>query len=183
MNTLIESKKPPYNQFIIVIQQCPTGLQWHSPEVMQALNVLLSEISNSDEVDKKWIFLTGFSMGGIGVMELAMKYPDHFSAIAPVCGRCENIGNISKIVNKEVPVWITYAKHDEKKNLTEGSKELILKLKDTKRFHEPTVLDHNLEKSKKNPDSPVNHIEARRVFSEPHLYNWFLSISQQKEST
>jgi predicted peptidase len=117
-------------------------------------------------------------MGGIGVMELAMKHPDRFAAIAPVCGRCENIGNINKIDEANLHIWVIYAENDEKKILTEGSKEIIERLKNTKHFHQLKRMNHNLKKSEENPNRSVNHIEERiAAFADPELYQWFLGIS------
>jgi len=178
LDTLTNSNEKPYNEFVIIAPQCPFNFSWYSPEVMTDLEKLLDKIVEKKFTDEKRIYLTGFSMGGIGVMELAMKHPDRFAAIAPVCGRCENIGNIIKIAEANLPIWVIYAENDEKKMLTEGSKEIIERLKNTKSFHQPKRMNHNLKKSKENPNRPVNHIEARRAaFADPELYQWFLGIS------
>jgi len=43
-------------------------------------------ISKSEAVDKKRIYITGLSMGGMGTFEAVCRFPKRFAAAAPVCG-------------------------------------------------------------------------------------------------
>jgi pimeloyl-ACP methyl ester carboxylesterase len=53
-------------------------------------------------VDAERIYLTGLSMGGFGTWALAIKHPEEFAAIAPICGGGDTSG-AWKVRN--IPVW------------------------------------------------------------------------------
>jgi predicted peptidase len=77
---------------------------------MKAVVAILDETIKKLPVDEKRIYLTGLSMGGYGSWELAMRYPDRFAAVAPVCGG----GDESKAdVLKDIPIWAWHGDADE----------------------------------------------------------------------
>ncbi len=86
--------------FIAVSPQCP-GQSWWTGEV-EALEALLADVIDTHNVDESRIYLTGLSMGGFGSWALAIRNPDLFAAVAPVCGggKPEKVAAI-----KHVPVW------------------------------------------------------------------------------
>ncbi|MCK7555450.1 alpha/beta hydrolase-fold protein [Chitinophaga sedimenti] len=76
---LIEAgKKYP---FIVVSPQTST-YGWQPDQVYQ----LLLNLKKQYRVDNDRIYLTGLSMGGFGTWALAIKHPEEFAAIAPICG-------------------------------------------------------------------------------------------------
>lgn len=183
LDSLKKRNEEPFNEFIIAAPQCLPDYYWHSPHVMHALEELVNKIVEHEKIDENRIYLTGFSMGGIGVMELAMKHPNRFAVIAPVCGKCENINNINKIIDAKTPIWVIYAENDEKAQLTIGSKEIISRFENVEYPHKKTILNHRLKPPEDALTCPVNHIEARKVaFSNPELYKWFLSNQLNKIS-
>jgi predicted peptidase len=94
--------------FIALSPQCP-GESWWTME-LEALTILLDEIINHYPVDTARIYLTGLSMGGQGTWELAMRQPDRFAAIAPICGW----GEADRIdLIKHIPAWIFHGEQDE----------------------------------------------------------------------
>ncbi|MEY2881720.1 MAG: hypothetical protein RLZZ15_4100 [Verrucomicrobiota bacterium] len=68
--------------FIVVSPQCPAGKSWEDDAVL----ALVDEIAAKHRVDPRRIYLTGLSMGGFGTWSVAMKFPERFAAIAPICG-------------------------------------------------------------------------------------------------
>ena len=68
--------------FILVSPQCPKDVWWDA----EGLNALLDEIVAKYAVDENRIYVTGLSMGGYGTWDLAIRYPNRFAAIAPICG-------------------------------------------------------------------------------------------------
>ena len=76
-----EGKEYP---FICIAPQCPNDKYWGC--YTESLIAFLDYITETLPIDKKRIYLTGFSMGGTGTWMLAMAAPDKFAAIAPVCG-------------------------------------------------------------------------------------------------
>lgn len=63
---------------------------------------LLKNIKNSYNVDSSRIYAIGVSMGGFATYELSTRYPELFSAIAPICGGCDPT---KAEVIKDIPIW------------------------------------------------------------------------------
>ena len=70
--------------FICIAPQCPDNKYWGC--YTESLLAFLDYICDTLPVDRKRIYLTGFSMGGTGTWMLAMAAPEKFAAIAPICG-------------------------------------------------------------------------------------------------
>ena len=85
----------------LVVPQCRDGVMWiHAawsdkesspmpaePTVqLQMAKAVLDKSLNELPIDRDRVYLTGLSMGGFGSWELAMRYPNLFAALAPVCG-------------------------------------------------------------------------------------------------
>ena len=73
--------------FVVVMPQLPYNHHhWTDPNMMtmamEALNAEVKEFHG----DPQRLYLTGLSLGGYGVWEIAKDYPGRFAAIAPVCG-------------------------------------------------------------------------------------------------
>ena len=92
--------------FILVSPQCPADSHW-SPELVVSL---VEHVSRSLAVDRDRVYLTGYSMGGLGVWETACYDPDRFSAIAPVCGGGDT-NQAKRLVG--VPIWAFHGEKDE----------------------------------------------------------------------
>src|SRR5437016_4539745 len=67
--------------FILVSPQSEVPSGWD----IEKLYRLLHYIKKNYRVDEERIYLTGLSMGGFGTWALAVKHPEEFAAIAPVC--------------------------------------------------------------------------------------------------
>ena len=52
-------------------------------------------------VDDKRVYSTGLSVGGYGTLTVAIKLPDLFSAIAPICGGTDT-KDIKRL--KDIPI-------------------------------------------------------------------------------
>lgn len=70
--------------FVLVTPQCPESSQWVTE--LSTLSGLLDEVVAKHRIDPARISVTGLSMGGYGTWSLAVRYPDRFAAIAPICG-------------------------------------------------------------------------------------------------
>jgi predicted peptidase len=69
-------------KFIVISPQCPTGVWWDDDGVLG----LLDEVMAKYRTDPHHVYLTGLSMGGFGTWSVAMKHPERFAAIVPICG-------------------------------------------------------------------------------------------------
>jgi len=70
--------------FLTVSPLCPSKKYW--PRLDTELNDLLEELFRYYPLDRTRCYGTGVSMGGMGIWQLAMTYPDWFTAIAPISG-------------------------------------------------------------------------------------------------
>lgn len=108
----------------VIAPQCPSERKWSdvdwgtrkSPEfkdkptdAMQVAINILDEVVKKFPVDAKRQYLTGLSMGGYGTWDLAMRQPDRFAAIAPICGGGDPTQG-AKI--KHLPIWAWHGDAD-----------------------------------------------------------------------
>lgn len=102
---LIERGKP--FDAIVVSPQCPQG-SWWTNEV-EALELLLDEIEANYNVDRRRIYITGLSMGGMGTWALAARNPQRYAAIVPICGSGSWMMSRSL---RDLPVWAFHGQRD-----------------------------------------------------------------------
>jgi len=111
-NVREEGKEYP---FICISPQCPYEKYWGC--YTESLIAFLDYICDILPVDKKRIYLTGFSMGGTGTWMLAMAAPHKFAAIAPICGSGIYWNAVSI---KDIPVFMYHGDCDEVVPITES---------------------------------------------------------------
>jgi predicted peptidase len=108
----------------MVIPQCRDGERWveqnwndkeSAPIVekpsdqMQMAMAVLDQSLKTLPIDRSRIYLTGLSMGGFGSWELAMRRPELFAAVAPVCGG----GDETQAARlKNIPIWAAHGDAD-----------------------------------------------------------------------
>lgn len=107
----------------LIAPQCPTGDMWANvdwaslshrqakePTVPGRLVLALIETAVKEHaVDAKRIYLTGLSMGGYGSWELAIRRPDLFAAVVPVCGGADET-QAERIA--KLPIWAFHGARD-----------------------------------------------------------------------
>ncbi len=114
----------PKFPFFVLAPQCAPGQQWvnapwgdkqctpmaEKPSVMLGNAIAALEQTRKDpQVDQSRIYLTGISMGGYGTWELAMRHPNWFAAVVPICGG----GDEAKAaVLKDLPLWVFHGGAD-----------------------------------------------------------------------
>ena len=140
--------------FILVSPQCPEDEYW-SAEVLEAL---LNEIERRYDIDRTRVYVTGLSMGGYGTWKLAIRCPDRFAAVAPICGW----GDASTVCAlKEVPVWTFHGKMDKVVPI-EKSEALVNALKQCGGNVRFTVYPE------------AGHDSWTETYENPALYGWLL---------
>ena len=108
----------------VLAPQCRNDARWvevdwtipdthQAPEIpgdqMKVVMVILELTLEDESIDQSRIYLTGLSMGGYGTWDLAMRNPELFAAIAPICGGADN----SKVgVLKGKPIWVAHGDAD-----------------------------------------------------------------------
>lgn len=114
---------------IVVFPQAPEGSEWssHVGLVFAQLDAATREFNG----DRDRTYLTGLSMGGYGVWDVALQSPGRFAALAPVCGgvrqpRAERdtlfVAAVAQETDphaaiarrlREVPTWIFHGAKDD----------------------------------------------------------------------
>jgi len=155
----IVDAKPDF-PFVVVSPQCPDETWWQT----DGLIALLDSIEKKYRIDASRIYVTGLSMGGFGTWELAVRQPDRFAAIAPVCG-----GAIPLVLYgiKDVPTWVF---HGGKDNVVvpEESTRLVDFLKKIGGKPKLTIYPE------------AGHDSWTETYANPKLYEWFLEQRKKK---
>lgn len=87
----------------VLIPQLPEEQQdWIS--FKQPVVSLIQNVIDTYKIDSSNVSLTGFSIGGAGVWNIAASYPDMFRCIAPCSGGMRPAENMLSALN-QMPVW------------------------------------------------------------------------------
>jgi len=150
--------------FLAVSPQCPERSRWG--QHIRTLGALLNRIFDSLTADPDRLYLTGISMGGNGVWQLATRYPKRFAALAPICGYgLRSQGFPEKIRRlKDVPVWVFHGGRDYVVSMEE-SRILVNTLRACGGQVRFTIYPN------------CGHDSWTRTYKNPELYRWFLSHS------
>ncbi|MBN2851812.1 MAG: prolyl oligopeptidase family serine peptidase [Clostridia bacterium] len=143
--------------FIAVSPQCPADFWWN--ELFEELSLLIDEMKNDYSIDDTRIYLTGLSMGGYGTWDFAIRRPDLFAAIAPVCGGAMSRRMVMKL--KNIPVWAFH-----------GAKDNIVLPSETTDLVE--VLKKNGGNVKVTIYPDMEHDSHVAAYNDPMLYEWLL---------
>ncbi len=108
----------------VLALQCPVNEQWvdvpwgestPSPmpttpsRALRAVMAAIAQVERDKPIDPQRVYLTGLSMGGYGAWDLAMRMPDAFAAVLPICGG----GDPAKAsLLRDVPIWIWHGDKD-----------------------------------------------------------------------
>lgn len=151
----IVEERPDF-PFITLSPQCPSGLWWL--EFLDGLWALLQQVIAECEVEFTRVYLTGMSMGGYGTWHLATAHPEHFAAIAPICGG----GNPLRVCAlRDVPVWAFHGAQDPVVPLSESEK-MVNALRECGGDVRLTVYPE------------LAHDSWTMTYANPELYEWFL---------
>lgn len=151
--------------FVIVSPQCPELEDWSN----DALVALLDEVVANNRIDADRIYLTGLSMGGWGVWNLAIEYPGRFAALAPVCGRVERNNPAKASRLKNLPVWVFHGALDAVVPVTESDR-MVTALREAGALVRFTVYPE------------AGHDSWTATYNNPELYTWFLTHTRSHEA-
>lgn len=165
---------------IVVAPQCPTDNYWGSVTVDRntspftlsfdysraettALNAaieLVKKLITEESVDKKRVYITGLSMGGMGTFEAVFRYPKLFAGAAPICGG----GDAARYTKQaaKIPFWIFHGDQDAVVSVKE-SHAMAAKLKSLKAIVKYTEY------------GGVNHNSWDNAFAEPDFMKWLFA--------
>jgi len=144
--------------FLVVSPQCPQDGWWSDEAQIEMLDALLDHILSRYRIDQNRIYVTGLSMGGFGTWGLAVRYPNRFAAIAPICGGGDprDAPRISHL-----PVWAFHGAKDKVVAL-EKSQEMVAALEKAGSNVKFTIYPED------------GHDSWTKTYNNPELYTWFL---------
>lgn len=148
--------------FVILSPQIPENHWWMEKLEADTLSLLIDNIVKKYKIDEDRIYLTGLSMGGFTTWDMAIKYPDRFAAIAPICG-----GGDPSMASKisHLPTWVFH-----------GAKDDIVKLEQSQRMIDALKQAKGKVKFTVYPD--VDHGSWIPAYNDPELYKWFLQYKR-----
>ena len=97
--------------FIVVSPQCPSTTEWYYDRTDLKVIRLLDSVVARYAVDTNRIYVTGYSMGGIGTLDLAIRHPSRFAALLPCAFRIEPGWDLCII--KDIPMWAFHGQLDD----------------------------------------------------------------------
>ena len=145
---------------IVIAPQCPENSRW--TECLEALETVLDEVTARYTADRKRVYLTGLSLGGQGAWYLAVRHPERFAALVPVCGR-SNPAEAQQLVN--LPTWVFHGADDEVVP-PEESEKIVQALREAGGKAKLTVYPN------------VGHNSWARAYAEDDLYAWMFAQRQ-----
>jgi len=134
---------------------CPLEVWWDEDRLEETLK----DFMNKHKVDKQKIYLTGLSMGGYATWKWACKYPDHFAAIAPICGGGDP-ENVKAI--KDIPTWAFH-----------GAKDKVVDISESQKMVDALIAIDAEPKFTIYPEA--NHNSWTETYNNPEFYKWLFS--------
>jgi predicted peptidase len=96
--------------FIVVFPQSQKGTWNASSEDGQRAMAIMADVQKELRVDPRRLIVAGGSMGGSGSWSFAMKHPDVWAAVVPICG----IGDVKQADRiKHIPCWCFHGAKDD----------------------------------------------------------------------
>jgi len=165
---------------IIIFPQCPEDGYWSSVQInretlplelnfdynrpitepLNAVIALVHQLIKEGKVNKKKVSIAGLSMGGMGALEAAYRYPKLFRNVTSICGAGD---------------WQAYDKRVKKTRfrLYHGLKDDVVSPTESEK------MIAKLRELKLNPDyktyPEANHNSWDAAFAEPDFVSWFFS--------
>lgn len=91
--------------FVIIPQLSEDNRGWH--DIRSSIRELVDYAAGHYLIDSNKVSLTGHSMGGTGVWQIAVSYPNLFSRIAPLSGSVQNAPqNLEALKNLPVHAFV-----------------------------------------------------------------------------
>ena len=131
---------------------------------VESLDALLDHVLASYDVDPDRVYPTGISLGAYGVWDWSCHRPQAFAAVAPIAGE----GNDDWADQlRDVPVWAFHGALDKAVNPAEEQ-----------RMVNAVIKAGGNAKLTIYPD--LGHNAWDRAYSDPALFQWFLSHRRRR---
>ena len=174
----IEERETVSSQFVVVSPQAPAsaGATWSDEDgvAVSALEDLGAAVVQGLDVDPDRVYLTGLSMGGAGTWRWASTSPDHFAAIAPICG---GLGRTDPTPLVDIPAWVFVGADD---GGAKGCSESVETLKELGAEIKYTIYDDAPAPYQPTDSSPERgpqkgHDSWTQAYEDEELWEWLLA--------
>jgi predicted peptidase len=170
LNIFADEKRMDRYQCFIAAPQCPADMKWvdidwkaekhamhvdPTPALAMAIE-LLDELQKEFSIDRRRLYLIGYSMGGFGTWEAIVRWPGMFAAAVPVCGG----GDETKArLIRGTSIWAFH-----------GALDNIVKVSRSRNMIDAVVKAGDMPRYTEYPT--INHYSWGIAFSDPHLFEW-----------
>ncbi len=143
--------------FVVISPQLSSNFpEWD----LQDLDKFYQGVIDEYRADKRKIYISGYSIGGIATWRFTSAHPNYFAAAAPVA--C--YGDLNTVCNmKNIPVWGFHNRFDFSYTLSAG---------------EQTIDAYNacaVDKAKFTIYDDTGHEGWTKAYNNPELYTWLAS--------
>ncbi len=142
----------------ILAPQCPDNELYDAEAVYR----LIQKIVKENNIDDKRIYLTGLSMGGWGVWEVAIAHPEAFAALMPIAGYADSVPMLEDCKKLgAIPTRIYHGLMDDAVDISYAV-NIYKALKPCAKELKFIVFDD------------AGHDSWTRVYNDPATYEWLL---------
>jgi predicted peptidase len=172
-------ENPRNFSFIVVFPQARTGTFWDTRMIEQAIAALDQSVKEFGGNEKR-LYLSGWSMGGLGAWHTAALYPGKFAALVPIAGRImpsprerEDMSpDLLTLVDspkpfeafaerlKDLPVWIFHGERDE-----------VVTVAASRRMNQALIEVGNTDVHY-TEYAGMGHYSIESALTEPKLFEW-----------
>jgi predicted peptidase len=156
----------------IAAPQCPLEHFW--ADVPEELDAWLDAVLRQHPIDPDRVLLTGFSMGGFGAWQWALRRPGRFAALMPVAGNGFGFRNYRMPADMRVlaalPIWMIHSAGDE-----------VVPVGGADDFHR-ALLEIGVRFGYTRYPNAGHTATAELAFNDHVLYDWLLRQKRQETS-
>jgi len=152
------SAEEAHNNFVVVAPQLPApgGNVWRSH--IHDVQAIVLAVAREYRVDRARLYLTGFSYGGNGVLDLALLMPSMWAALWAV-----DPPGVPQI-NPNCPIWLSAGPY------ARTHKDLFARVLGVPEVRDETAGDYVYH------DARLGHVEtARQAYGDGAIYRWLLA--------
>jgi predicted peptidase len=142
---------------LVASPQAPDHNTWEPHSVKALVDALRREY----RIDEDRIYLTGISMGGYGVWDTIMAYPNTFAAAVPICGSA-GVKFVAAERIKHVPIWIFH-----------GADDSVVPVESSQRIYDALVEAGGMPKL--TIYAGVGHDSWTRTYEDTDLWEWLFA--------
>ena len=166
----------------VILPQCPNDDRWPSlssdnewnnnfekkttkPNKSLGLVMkLMDTFIERKQVNKRKVYVSGLSMGGMGTFEILYRRPDMFAAATPICGN--GIAAFAKRYATKVSVWVFH-----------GSDDKVVQPKHSLKIAKAIIASGGSPNMTLYEN--VGHDSWNNAFAEPNFLKWIHSKSKK----